>query len=181
MMGRNAPGPITVPITLEVTLRVPDINVRTPEVATTITQQQLRELPTITRDPYDLIAVAGNVNDTQDHEISGSEASRGANGFSINGLRSTSTNVLLDGAANNDEFFASVGQPVPLDAVQEFSVITSNSFNAIKYLCNFFYGFSLTKFIRHVINVNFNFCVSIILVSRKLALIILRFILNHFS
>src|SRR2546428_2466380 len=109
-----------------VTAQSERINVRTPEVATTITQQQLRELPTITRDPYDLVAVAGNVTDAQGQELSGSEASRGANGFTLNGLRSTATNVLLDGAANNDEFFATVGQSVPLDAVQEFSVITSN-------------------------------------------------------
>src|SRR5205823_8464678 len=93
---------------------------------TTITEQQIKELPTITRDPYDLVAVAGNVTNTQDKEIAGAEASRGANGFTINGLRAAATNVMLDGAANNDEFFASVGQPVPLDSVQEFSVITSN-------------------------------------------------------
>src|SRR6185436_11887048 len=49
-------------------------------------------------------------------------------GISLNGLRGASTNVLLDGAANNDEFTASVGQAVPLDSVQEFSVIT-NSFD----------------------------------------------------
>ena len=47
----------------------------------------------------------------------------------MNGLRGASTNVLLDGAANNDEFSGSIGQQVPLDAVQEFSVIT-NSFSA---------------------------------------------------
>jgi hypothetical protein len=32
----------------------------------------------------------------------------------------------LDGAANNDEFNGSVGQAVPLDSVQEFSVLTNN-------------------------------------------------------
>ncbi|MBV9406699.1 MAG: TonB-dependent receptor, partial [Acidobacteriaceae bacterium] len=47
-------------------------------------------------------------------------------GFAINGQRSESTNVLLDGAANNNEFTASVGQAVPLDSVQEFSVLTDN-------------------------------------------------------
>jgi outer membrane receptor protein involved in Fe transport len=112
--------------TVSVTATTERINVRTPEVTTTITGQQLKELPTITRDPYDLVAVAGNVTNTQDKELAGSEASRGANGFTINGLRAVATNVLLDGAANNDEFFGQVGQPVPLDAVQEFSVITSN-------------------------------------------------------
>ena len=41
-------------------------------------------------------------------------------------MRASSTNVLLDGSANNDEFTGSKGQDVPLDSVQEFSVVTSN-------------------------------------------------------
>ena len=47
-------------------------------------------------------------------------------GFSINGQRSASTNILLDGGENVDTFTATVGQSVPLDSVQEFRVITSN-------------------------------------------------------
>ena len=50
---------------------------------------------------------------------------RGA-GVAINGQRESSTNILLDGASNNDEFSGNIGQQVPLDAVQEFSVLTSN-------------------------------------------------------
>lgn len=33
---------------------------------------------------------------------------------------------MLDGVANNDEFTAGVGQSVPMDSVQEYSVQTSN-------------------------------------------------------
>ena len=50
-------------------------------------------------------------------------------GFSINGQRTASTNILLDGGDNNYLFSAGVGQEIPLDAVQEFSVI-SNNFSA---------------------------------------------------
>src|ERR1043166_8583590 len=96
------------------------INTRTPEVATTINQSDVAALPTLTRNPYDFVALGANV--TFDDQA----VARGAGGFSINGQRAASTNVLLDGAANNDEFTASVGEPVPLDAVQELSVITSN-------------------------------------------------------
>ena len=39
---------------------------------------------------------------------------------------SASTNILLDGGDNNNQFDTSVGQEIPLDAVQEFSVITNN-------------------------------------------------------
>jgi hypothetical protein len=50
---------------------------------------------------------------------------RGA-GFVINGQRSASTNLLLDGVPNNDEFAAGVGQSVPIDSIQELSLSSSN-------------------------------------------------------
>lgn len=111
--------------TVAITATAERVNVRTAEIATTISQQQITELPTLTRDPYDLISITGNVSD-QDPTGVGETEGRGARGFAINGLRSTATNVLLDGAANNDEFTGAVGQSVPLDSVQEFSVISSN-------------------------------------------------------
>lgn len=52
------------------------------------------------------------------------ETPRGV-GVAINGLRAPSTNVMLDGVNNHDEFNAVVGQHVPLDSVQEFSVLTN--------------------------------------------------------
>jgi outer membrane receptor protein involved in Fe transport len=95
------------------------INTANAEVATTINEMQIRELPTITRNVYDLVGTAPNVT------LDEPDSQRGT-GYAINGARSASTNVLLDGSANNDEFTASVGQAVPLDSVQEFSVITNN-------------------------------------------------------
>ena len=50
---------------------------------------------------------------------------RGA-GYAINGMRSASTSILLDGVENVDNFTATVGQAVPLDSVQEFRVITGD-------------------------------------------------------
>ena len=96
------------------------INTSTQDIATTVTEAQIRELPTITRNAYDLVQLSGQAT------ADSSDATSRGTGFSINGARSASTNVLLDGSANNDEFTASVGQAVPLDSVQEFSVITSN-------------------------------------------------------
>ena len=107
--------------TVSVAVASERIGTRTPEVATTIDQRQVSTLPTLTRNPYDFIALAGNLS--RDDQV---PASRGAQGFAINGQRASSSNVLLDGAANNDEFTASVGEAVPLGAVQEFSVISSN-------------------------------------------------------
>lgn len=104
--------------TVTVTGDAPVINTANSEVSTNIDEKQIRELPTITRNVYDLVAVAGNV--------SSDDGSARGTGYALNGMRSSSTNVLLDGSANNDEFSAGVGQEVPLDSVQEFSVITSN-------------------------------------------------------
>ena len=94
------------------------INTQNSEMSTTVRQEQIRELPTLTRNAYDLVGLAANV-------VYDSASARGT-GYAINGMRSASTNILLDGSANNDEFSATVGQNVPLDSVQEFSVVTSN-------------------------------------------------------
>jgi len=107
---------------VNVTADRPLINVMNSEVATTVSQQQIRELPTITRNPYDLVALSSNASPIDPSSVTNNRGT----GFALNGLRSASTNVLLDGSANNDEFTATVGQAVPLDSVQEFSVITAN-------------------------------------------------------
>ena len=95
------------------------VNTETQTMSTIITSQDLRNMPTdANRNPYALVGAASNVSpDTGDN--------RGA-GFSINGQRSASTSILLDGAENVDLFTAGVGQAIPLDSVQEFSVMTSN-------------------------------------------------------
>ncbi len=103
---------------VQVTEAAGQVNVETQTLATVVGSRSIEELPTLTRNPYDLVATAGNV--TEDGAYG-----RGA-GYTINGLRSASTGILLDGAANNDEFSASVGMSVPLDSVQEFSVLTNN-------------------------------------------------------
>ena len=96
------------------------INTSTQDIATTVNETQIRELPTLTRNPYDLVQLSGQAASTP------VDMTNRGTGYSLNGARSASTNILLDGSANNDEFSATVGQDVPLDSVQEFSVITSN-------------------------------------------------------
>src|SRR5215468_7369021 len=97
------------------------VNTETQTVAEVIDGKKITELPSLTRNPYDFVLTAGNVSPGDPNNMT----ARGV-GVSINGLRSASTNILLDGTANNDEFTASVGQSVPLDAVQEYSIITNN-------------------------------------------------------
>jgi outer membrane receptor protein involved in Fe transport len=104
--------------TVEVSESAVQVDTSTQTLHQAITESELRELPNLTRNPYQFVALAGNVSDA-------GMGTRGA-GVSINGQRESSTNILLNGASNNDEFGGSIGQQVPLDSVQEFSVLTSN-------------------------------------------------------
>ncbi|MEW5981479.1 MAG: TonB-dependent receptor [Acidobacteriota bacterium] len=108
--------------TINVVAETPVVNTVNSEVSTVVGQALVRELPSITRNIYDFVAVSGNVSTDDPSGVNG----RGAGGYVLNGLRAASTNVLLDGSANNDEFRASIGMQVPLDSVQEFSVVTAN-------------------------------------------------------
>ncbi|HJQ23171.1 MAG TPA: TonB-dependent receptor [Blastocatellia bacterium] len=95
-----------------------EVNTQTQELSDVVSQKQITELPTLTRNPYDLVGISGNV--------SPADPSGRGTGFAINGQRAASTNILLDGGENVDTFVAGVGQNVPLDSVQEFRIITSN-------------------------------------------------------
>jgi outer membrane receptor protein involved in Fe transport len=108
-------------------IAVPEvIDTRTGEFKTTVSARQISELPTLTRNPYDLVAIAGNVKEASPDELTLVGGGGRGTGFSINGQRSSSTNILLDGGDNNYLFTAGLGQEVPLDSVQEFSVVTNN-------------------------------------------------------
>ena len=96
-----------------------EVNTQSQELSTVVSSKDILELPSLTRNPYDFVTLSGNVN--EDANVSG----RGV-GFSINGQRVASTNVLLDGGENVDYFVAGVGQSVPLESVNEFRVITSD-------------------------------------------------------
>jgi Carboxypeptidase regulatory-like domain len=93
-------------------------NTETATLGTVIDNQQIQELPTLNRNPYTFAQYVGTASD-------GDPSGRGV-GVAFNGLRSAGTNILLDGTANNNEFTAAVGQPIPLDSVQEYSVLTNN-------------------------------------------------------
>ncbi|HEX5706690.1 MAG TPA: TonB-dependent receptor [Pyrinomonadaceae bacterium] len=100
-----------------------EVNTQTQELADVVSGTQLRELPTLTRNPYALVGISGNVSEGD--TANDAATLRGA-GFNINGQRTASTNILLDGGENVDNFQADIGQSIPLDAVGEFRVITSN-------------------------------------------------------
>jgi hypothetical protein len=105
------------------------VNTQTQEMSQTVDTQQLAQLPSLTRNPYDFIALSGNVSsgdNTTNSSNSGQNLTSRGVGYSINGQRESGTEILLDGVENVGVFNATVGEAVPLDSVQEYSIITNN-------------------------------------------------------
>lgn len=96
------------------------VNTENQTIGQVVDEKSVSELPTLTRDYTALAATSGSVSSDP-----GGSTGRGV-GLSINGARAASTSVLLDGGENMDYFGAGVGQDVPLDSIQEFSILTNN-------------------------------------------------------
>jgi len=105
------------------------VNTDTQEMSQVVDTQQLRELPSLTRNAYDFVNLSGNVsggdNSTNSSNSGQNLTSRGV-GVSINGQRESGTEILLDGVENVGVFNAGIGEQTPVDSVQEYSVITNN-------------------------------------------------------
>jgi hypothetical protein len=109
------------------------VNTQTQELSQVVSEQQVSQLPSLTRNPYDFVALSGNISSGDSSSSGNSQmggntqnaTTRGVN-FNINGQRSTGTEILLDGVENITVFGDSVGIVVPIDAVKEFRVTTSN-------------------------------------------------------
>src|SRR5208282_3035927 len=112
------------------------VNTQTQELSQIVNTEQMAALPSLTRNAYDFVALSGNVSSGDSTSNGGSPNNTGAStgesisghgvGFSLNGQRNTGTEVLLDGVENIALFSDSVGEQVPVDSVQEYSVITNN-------------------------------------------------------
>ncbi len=110
------------------------VNTQSQELSQVIDTLQLSHLPSLTRNPYDFVALSGNVSsgDNTPGGMSSSGGNSGQNvsnqgvGVSINGQRETGTEILLDGAENVAVFSVLIGNQTPIDSVQEYSVVTNN-------------------------------------------------------
>src|SRR5580704_18354453 len=117
-----------------VAVPVAEGNTQSQEVSQIVTPEQVENLPTLTRNPYDFVALAGNISGGDRSVSSGNPQLTGSGqnsfdrgvGFSINGQRASGTEILLDGAENSNVFDTTVALLIPQDAVQEFRVITNN-------------------------------------------------------
>ena len=82
-----------------------------------INPHEMSELPSLTRSPYDFMALMpGAVLSNDEIGV----------GFAVNGGRTQSGNYLLDGSENNDSFMSAPAQDVPMDSIEEFSVQTNH-------------------------------------------------------
>ncbi len=96
---------------------MPLIRAESAALGTTVGPRVMTELPSLTRNPYDFVAVSAG--STQ------ASVRRGI-GVASNGQRAESGGFLLDGSDNNDPYNSGPGQIVPLDAVQEYRLLTNN-------------------------------------------------------
>jgi hypothetical protein len=99
------------------------INNTNPELATNIGPRQLLELPLLTRNPLALILTSSGT------------ASNPSQGTSINGQRTSSTNIVRDGININDNFIRSnatdfAPQRPSVDDIGEFTISSQNAADA---------------------------------------------------
>ena len=118
-----SPGAVTEVV--QVTSDVPLVETSNPEIGTTVTSQNIMDLPLVNRNAYTLLDLTPGVQYNTVSQSFGAPTQYAIiNGGVRNG--SGSTNYYLDGAPNlNQLYTAGGGIPNP-DALQEFRVQTSN-------------------------------------------------------
>ena len=118
---RLEPGAVTEEVQVRAD-SIPDVDLESAQVSNLVDERAIKDLPLITRDPYQLVLLAPGTSQT--------DSTHG--GFSVNGARDRNNNFLLDGVDNNDTSVPGGTDGVLSanpDSTQEFRVITDN-FNA---------------------------------------------------
>jgi hypothetical protein len=124
----------TVSHTVEVTTEAPAVQVSSSEISATVNATTVRELPLNGRSWTDLAALQPGVETIQTQPSFSTGADRGNRGFgqqlTISGARPQQNNYRLDGVSLNDYANGApgsvLGGNLGVDAIQEFSVLTSN-------------------------------------------------------
>src|SRR5438876_694701 len=121
-------GPVVE--TIEVTAAAPQVELTNSTISGNVSAATLRELPLNGRDWASLAALQPGVVSVRTHPL-GTQASRGLGlHMTVSGGRPTQNSYRLDGALVNDYSNAGpgsvLGQNLGVDAIQEFTVLTSN-------------------------------------------------------
>lgn len=120
---------LSVATEIQVTEEAPVLQTEAGNVGTTIGSQTIDELPLVQRDVMAVVRLAPGV--IAKSQVGDARGGRGVfnSNFSVGGGRTSTNEVLLDGAVNTIGDFNGVAFSPPPDAVQEFRVET-NSFSA---------------------------------------------------
>jgi outer membrane receptor protein involved in Fe transport len=124
----------TVSNKVEVTAAVPDVQLTSSDISAVVTATTVRELPLNGRSWTDLAALQPGVETIQTQPSFATGSDRGNRGFgqqlTISGARPQQNNYRLDGVSLNDYANGApgsvLGGNLGVDAIQEFSVLTSN-------------------------------------------------------
>ena len=109
---------------VEVAAGVTMVDTRESQIATTIGQRELQQLPSLNRDVYSLVSTVPGVTNYSAAPLTGD---LNGTSFSVNGLPANMVSFYLDGSYNSVYKDQSAGNAVPNpDALQELHVITSN-------------------------------------------------------
>jgi len=119
---------------VEVTSEAPEVQVTSSEISATVNATTVRELPLNGRSWTDLATLQPGVNAIQTQPSFATAADRGNRGFgqqlTLSGARPQQNNYRLDGVSLNDYANGApgsvLGGNLGVDAIQEFSVLTSN-------------------------------------------------------
>src|SRR6202795_3154413 len=124
----------TVANRVEVTSEVPAVQLGSSDISAVVDATTVRELPLNGRSWTDLAALQPGVSTIQTQPSFASASNRGNRGFgqqlTISGARPQQNNYRLDGVSLNDYANGApgsvLGGSLGVDAIQEFSVLTSN-------------------------------------------------------
>ena len=112
----------------------PTVEMRTSEVATNVTPQQIERLPTTSRNFLDLAALAPGVTVSEDRINASLGSGVTPRYISAGGASPNQVNVFVDGSSLKNDLTAggiagqdaSRGNPFPRNAIQEYRVISQN-------------------------------------------------------
>jgi hypothetical protein len=102
----------------------PLIQAETAMVSKVIDRNLMTQLPSLTRNPYDFMALVPGSSEV----IGAGPIPRGV-GYVVNGQRAEAGAFLLDGSDNSDTVTSNPAQALPTEAIREYRVLT-NSFTA---------------------------------------------------
>jgi hypothetical protein len=107
------PGGVLTEVT--VSAHATHLELQSASLGNVVTGRQMLELPIVGRNPYSLVTLAPGVVDRGNAGV----------GPLVNGARSNSTSVLLDGAEQRNSTTNDLNYSPPLESVQEFKVVTN--------------------------------------------------------